>query len=94
MANHDFDLSAAITLHLAHYPNSNREEFVATYPHESAEVAVRAILREALGIQIEWGTKSLIEIGDEVQKTMGQRHPELSDAATNALGNYFTYLMK
>jgi len=94
MANHDFDLSAAITVYLAHYPNSNREEFVATFPHESVEIAVRAILREAIGLQIEWADKTLKVIGDEVQKTMGERHPELSDAATDALGNYFTYLMK
>lgn len=94
MTEHNVDISAAITLYLAHYPNSNREEFVATFSHESVEVAVRAILREAIGLQIEWGDKSLVEIGDEVQKIMGERHPELSDAATNALGNYFTFLMK
>lgn len=94
MTEQDVDISAAITLYLARYPNSNREEFVATFPHESVEIAVRAILREAIDLQIEWADKTLIEIGDEVQKIMAERHPELSDTATNALGNYFTYLMK
>lgn len=94
MTKQDFDLSAAITLYLAHYPNSNREEFVATYPHESAEVAVRAILREAMSLEIEWGTKTLIEIGEEVRHIMHARHPELTEPALRKLGNYFTFLMK
>ena len=94
MTEHDVDISAAITLYLAHYPNSNREEFVATFPHQSVEIAVRAILREAIGLQIEWGDKTLIEIGEEVRHVMRTRHPELTEAALRKLGNYFTYLMK
>ena len=45
-------------------------------------------------IRIEWGHKSLSEIGDEVVAVMRQRHPELSSAALEKLGNYFTYLVK
>jgi len=94
LADKRIDLSAAITLYLAHYPNSNREEFVATFPHESVEIAVRAILRETIGLQIEWADKTLIEIGEEVRHIMHARHPELTEAALRKLGNYFTYLMK
>lgn len=94
MAVQDFDLGAAVELYLAEYPNSNKEEFAATFPDESAEKAVRGILRETSGLQVDWGQKSLREVGDEVQQIMSERHPELSDAAADRLGDYFTFLMK
>jgi len=94
MTEHNVDISAAITLYLAHYPGTNEQEFIARYPDESVKEEVRAILLETNRIEIEWGDKTLIEIGEEVRHVMRTRHPELTEAALRKLGNYFTYLMK
>lgn len=88
------DINEAIVLYLKHYPSSNKEEFRSVFKDESHEAAVRAILDETMQTNIEWGHKTLIELGDEVQSIMHERHPELSTEALRRLGNYFTYLVK
>lgn len=94
MTEQETDLSEAIVLFLANFPGSNEAEFESRYPDESVEKMVRAILLETNRVQIEWGDKTLIEIGSEVREIMHSRHPELTDSALRKLGNYFTYLMR
>lgn len=88
------DLSEAIVLYLQHYPSRNDLEFQARVAAQALRDDVRAMLDETMRIRVEWGQKSLSEIGDEVRDVMRERHPELSDAALHRLGNYFTYLVK
>lgn len=88
------DLGEAIVLFLKHYPGRNDEEFQARVPAQDLRDAVRAVLDETMRIQVDWGRKSLAEIGDEVRELMRERYPELSDAALHQLGNYFTYLVR
>ena len=88
------DLSAAVVLFLQRYPGSNAEEFTSEVRSGATREAVRSIVDETMRIRIEWGHKSLSEIGDEVVAVMRQRHPELSSAALEKLGNYFTYLVR
>lgn len=90
----DVDLSEAIVVYLAHYPGKNEEEFLARFGTGPAHYAVREILDETMRIRIDWGEKPLVEIGDEVERVMHERHPELSAAALHKLRNYFTYLVK
>ncbi|WP_206447162.1 hypothetical protein [Agrococcus sp. KRD186] len=88
------DISEAILLKLKHYPGPNEADFQSKHPSEAAQAAVRAILDEAMRIQIESGSKTLIEIGDEVSGVMGERHQGLLADALDELANYFTYLVK
>lgn len=88
------DLSEAIVLYLQHYPGRNDLEFQARVAAQAIHDDVRAMLDETMRIRVEWGQKSLSEIGDEVRDVMRERHPELSDAALLRLGDYFTYLVK
>lgn len=88
------DLSEAVVLYLQHYPGRNDAEFQARVTSPALREDVRAMLDETIRIQVEWGEKSLGEIGDEVRDVMRQRHPDLSDAALHRVGNYFTYLVR
>lgn len=88
------DLSEAIVLFLKRYPGKNEEEFRSRVDTEALRDAVRSILDETMRIQIDWGDKTLADIGGEVRTVMRERHPELSGAAIHKLGNYFTYLVK
>ena len=94
MTDRNVDISEAIVVFLKNYPGKNEEEFDALYGEGGAREQVRAILDETSRIRIEWGTKSLIEIGDEVEGIMHERHPELTPAALEKLSNYFTYLVR
>lgn len=75
-------------------PGRNDDEFRATITSEADRDAVRAVLDETLRIRVDRGQESLGEIGDEVRDVVRGRYPELSDAAVEKLGNYFTYLVK
>lgn len=94
MSERAVSLSEAIVLQLKHFPRKNDEEFLAAVTDESTRDAVRAVLDETRAIHIEWGRKSLTDIGQEVRDHLRQRHPELSEAAVHRLGSYFTYLVK
>lgn len=94
MTDQHVDLSEAIVVFLKNYPGKNEEEFEALFGAGAAREEVRAILDETSKIRIDWGTKSLIEIGDEVEAVMHERHPDLSAAALEKLSNYFTYLVR
>lgn len=94
ITNQAVDLSEAILLYLKNYPGKNEEEFLSRVDTEAARDAVRAILDETMRIQIVWEGKSLIDIGRDVETVMRERHPQLSTAALEDLGNFFTYLMK
>lgn len=87
-------ISEAVEIYLKNYPGDNKEEFFSIVDAEADRDAVRALLDETTKISIEWGDKSLIEIGQEVENTLHERHPELSPKALERLGNYFTYLIK
>lgn len=88
------DLSEAIVLFLRRFPGKNEEEFRSRVDTAALRDAVRSILDETMRIHIDWGDKTLAEIGGEVRTVVRERHPELSDAAIHKLGNYFTYLVK
>lgn len=94
MTDQAFDISEAIVVFLKNYPGKNEEEFAERYDSMDARDSVRAILDETMKIQMDWTGKSLNDIGDEVERVMHQRHPELSAAALDSLANYFTYLVK
>jgi len=88
------NISEAITIYLKNYPRSNEEEFLSLVESEDIRNAVRAIIDETTAIPVDFGTKSLSEIGQEVENELHERHPELSDEAVTHLKNYFTYLVK
>jgi hypothetical protein len=94
MTDQHVDISDALVVFLENYPGKNDDEFEARFGTTDARERVREILDETSRIRIEWGTKSLIEIGDEVEKIMHERHPGLSPAALEKLSNYFTYLVR
>ena len=94
MTEQAFDLSETIVVFLKNYPGKNEEEFDERYDSTGARDAVRAILDETMKVQMDSTGKSLNDIGDEVERVMHQRHPELSAAALDSLANYFTYLVK
>jgi hypothetical protein len=92
----NFDLSDAISLYLKRYPGKNVDEFNSFYGQESqaAHERVRLILDEAMKIEPDWNRMSLNEAGDYVESVMRQRHPELTPKALEAIGNYYTFLMR
>lgn len=94
MTNQPVDLSDAVVLFLKDFPSKNEEEFLATFDAEDTRAAVQTILEETSKIRIEWGDKTLVDIGREVREVMHERHPVLSEAALKKLGNYYTYLVK
>lgn len=87
-------ISEAITIYLKHYPASNKTEFDTLVESETDRNAVQTILDETAATPIEWGNKSLVEIGQEAEAIIHQRHPELTPQALKHLVNYFTYLVK
>ena len=94
MTAQHLDISEAVVVFLKNYPGKNEDEFETLYGTAADREAVRAILDETSRIRIDGGDKSLVDIGDEVEKVMRERHPELSAAALEKLSNYFTYLVK
>lgn len=92
----DFSLSDAIALYLKRYPGKNDEEFNAQYgpASESALAGVKSILREAMQIEPDWNRLSLNEAGDYVEAVIHDRYPELNAKALEAIGNYYTFLMR
>lgn len=55
---------------------------------------MRLILNEAMQLEPDWSRLSLNEAGDYVESLMHRRHPELTPKALEAIGNYYTYLMR
>jgi hypothetical protein len=94
--NSDFDVSEAIALYLKRYPGTNEEEFNSYYGAASEKVQeyVRLILNEAMRLEPDWSRLSLNEAGDYVESVMHERHPELTPRALEAIGNYYTFLMR
>jgi hypothetical protein len=92
----DFDLSSAIALYLKRYPGKNEDEFESYYGPSSdqAHERVSSILKEAMRIEPDWNRLSLNEAGDYVESVMRERHPELTPQALEAIGNYYTFLMR
>jgi hypothetical protein len=96
MPSSGFNLSDAVALYLKRYPGKNETEFDAYYKSasEEAKQKVRSILSEAMQIEPDWNRLSLNEAGDYVETVMHERHPELTAKALEAIGNYYTYLMR
>jgi hypothetical protein len=97
MSSTDIDASDAIVVYLRRYPGKNDEEFQAHFGADDATAAlgqVRAILDEAIKIEPDWSRMSLNDASDYVEAVRHERHPELSRQALEAIGNYFTYLMR
>ncbi|MEH3140745.1 MAG: hypothetical protein PGN37_11300 [Mycobacterium kyogaense] len=91
------DVSEALTIYLRRYPGSNLEEFSTRYgPSQSTVMKsrVHAMLDEAVRIELDWTEMSLNEAADYVEAEMLRRHPELSTDSLEAIGNYYTYLMR
>jgi hypothetical protein len=95
-SNGDFSLSEAVALYLKHYPGKNEEEFNSRYGSQSGQALdqVKQLLREAMKVEPDWNRLSLNEAGDYVESVMSERHPELSPKALEAIGNYYTFLMR
>jgi hypothetical protein len=55
---------------------------------------VRLILKEAMQIEPDWNLLSLNEAGDYVESEMHKRYPELTPKTLEAIGNYYTYLVR
>lgn len=97
MSRTDIDASDAIVVYLRRYPGKNDEEFQAHFGTDGATAAleqVHVILDEAIKIQTDWSRMSLNDAGDYVEAVMHERRPELSRQALEAIGNYFTYLVR
>ena len=92
----NLNLSDAVALYLKRYPGQNDDEFNARYGSESEaiEAEVKQLLREATQIELDWDRLSLNEAGDYVESVIHERHPELTAAALEAIGNYFTFTMR
>jgi hypothetical protein len=45
-------------------------------------------------LEPDWSRLSLNEAGDYVESVMHERHPELTPRALEAIGNYYTFLMR
>ncbi|WP_143755675.1 hypothetical protein [Sanguibacter keddieii] len=88
------NLSDAVVLFLAGFPRHDGEKYLAAVDDETTRAAVQALLDETRQIPVEWGNKTLPEIGQEVRDELRRRHPELSETAVNRLGSYFTYLVR
>jgi hypothetical protein len=95
-SNANFSLSEAVALYLKGYPGKNEQEFNSHYGSESGQALdqVKLILREAMKVEPDWNRLSLNEAGDYVESVMSERHPELSPKALEAIGNYYTFLMR
>jgi hypothetical protein len=95
-ADSDSNLSDAVVLYLRRYPGTNDEAFNSFYGPASADAReqVRLILMEAMQVEADWSRLSLNEAGDYVESEMHKRYPELSPKALEAIGNYYTYLMR
>ena len=97
MVGPDIDVSDAIIVYLRRYPGKNDAEFQTRFGADGAKAAmeqVRLILGEAIKIQPDWNRMSLNDAGDYVETVMRERHPNLSRGALEAIGNYFTYLVR
>jgi hypothetical protein len=94
--NDDFNLSDAVVLYLKRYPGKNDDEFHAHYETASEEALreVKSVLREAMQVEPDWNRLSLNEAGDYVESAIHDRHPELTPKALEAIGNYYTFLMR
>ncbi|ARG59526.1 hypothetical protein PJK45_03920 [Mycobacterium kansasii] len=93
----DIDISRAIELYLKHYPGKNDEEFDSHFGSAIAPIAraqVRAILDQAMRVEVDWTGRTLVEGGEVVKSVMRDRHPELSPQAIASIGHYYTYLMR
>lgn len=88
------NLSDAVVLSLDRFPRHDDERYLAAVDDESTRTSVQALLDETRQIPVEWGGMTLAEIGQEVRDELRRRHPELSEAAVNRLGSYFTYLVR
>jgi hypothetical protein len=92
----NLDVSRAIVLYLKRYPGKNEQEFNSFYgsASEQALQQVHSILKEAMQVEPDWARLSLNEAGDYVESVMHQRYPELTPQALEAIGNYYTFLMR
>jgi hypothetical protein len=92
----DADINDAVTLYLKHYPGDNDVAFDARYGSVATAIrhTVRALLDEAMNIEVDWNSLSLNEAGDFIESVMHKRRPELSATALTCIGNYYTYLVR
>lgn len=93
----EINMSEAVTLYLKHYPGRNDDQFDAFYGAENARAArelVRALLDETMSLRPDWSQMTLDDAGRYVECEMHARHPDLSSRALEAIGNYFTYLVR
>jgi hypothetical protein len=92
------DLSRAIVLYIGFgsesWPGLREDRVVAAFgEHVAAPLLaqVRALLAELSSLEIDRGVHSLASGGDEARREMARRHPELSEAALDALAWKFSY---
>ncbi len=58
---------------------------------ETLIARVREIEAETMAVEVDWSTRTLSEGGRVARAAMAERHPELSEAALDALYWAFTY---
>lgn len=96
----DRELSQAILEYVGKgrsaFPRSDDDAVVKFAADTGAEPAVLLaqvveIASECLAVTIDWSTHTLSEGGDEAERVMAERHPELGRDALKALRWAFTY---
>lgn len=91
------EASEAVTLYLRRFPGKNDTEFASYYGLTVAPTVrarVQALLTEAMSIEPDWTKLDLNGAGDYVEAIMRERHPDLTQKALVAIGNYYTYMMR
>jgi hypothetical protein len=95
----DEQLSKAICVY---YGGSTRsgsypDDVVRTWgPVEGATLnsRIREITDELFAVPPDWKTETLLQASNRAKLSVAARHPELSDAAIDQLGNYFAFEWK
>ncbi|GBG36577.1 hypothetical protein NJB14197_11420 [Mycobacterium montefiorense] len=95
-SGNNFNANDAVVLYLRRYPGKNEEEFNLHYgsAREYAHEQVQLLLKEAMRIEPDWNRLTLNEAGDYIESVMQERHPDLTSEALEAIGNYYTFLMR
>ncbi|AFJ35298.1 MULTISPECIES: hypothetical protein [Mycobacterium] len=85
------DISAAIVVAISDttVPHIDKQKVLEVYGPSQAELLVSrisALVREAVGMPIEWGNMTLAEGVNDILRRFHQKHPELSQEALHEIG--------
>jgi hypothetical protein len=98
---HDERLSQAVVAYIwgdgrRPWPSAHPDVVDARFGDEAVELLphVLAILDELHQEPDRWLTDDLAAMGERISQALGDRHPELTGAAIDALAAHFTYTWK